>query len=134
MTKILLTGQSLILAFNSKNNGRYFDFLTRKTNELDFKVFIRNIELYLNFKMDQESLQSNTIRSRCSRNAKMCQNCQTFLLLYLIAFYLLNILHFIFSLNHSKSTTIIQISSQFTTFDDWIIKTYKNMKFSPLNP
>ena len=126
MTKILLTGQSPILAFDSKNNGQYFDFLTRKTHELDFKVSIRNIELCLNFKMAQESPQSNTIRSRCSQNANFAI---LFLLLYLIAFYLLNILHFIFSFNHFKPSSIIQISSQFMPFDDWILKPIKTWSF-----
>ena len=51
MIEILLTSQSPISAFDNKNGRLYFDFLTRKTHELNFDVFIRNVELSVRLKM-----------------------------------------------------------------------------------
>ena len=69
MTKISLIGLYPISAFDNKNSQVYFDFLTSKTLELDFNS-IRNIELCLNFKMTQESPQSDTCSSRYSKISK----------------------------------------------------------------
>ena len=46
--------------------------------------------------------------------------------LALIAFHLL---HIIFSFYHFKPSSIIQLSSQFTPIDDWIIKRIKTWSF-----
>ena len=125
-----MTSQSFASTFDNKNGWLYFDVLIRKNHKMDLCLMM-NVELLLNFKITWESPQSDSCNSRHSQNTKRCQNCQIFLFLYLIVFHPLNILHFIFFLNHFKVSTIIQISSQFIPFDDWISKTYKNMKFSP---
>ena len=43
MTKISLTGQNSILAFDNENALLYFDILTRKTTKLNFEVFTTNV-------------------------------------------------------------------------------------------
>ena len=67
MIEILLTSQSPISAFDNKNGRLYFDFLTRKTHELNFDVFIRNVELSVRLKMTKESSQSDAYSSRYRR-------------------------------------------------------------------
>ena len=51
MTKIPLTDQNSVSAFDNRVVFLYFNFLTRKTTELDFDVFIPNVDLSFSFKM-----------------------------------------------------------------------------------
>ena len=51
MTKIPLTSQSSASTFDSRVALLYFDFLTMKMTELDFDVFISNVDLSLGFKI-----------------------------------------------------------------------------------
>ena len=50
ITKIPSTGQGFVSAFDHENELLYFDILTMKMTELDFDVFIPNVDLYLSFK------------------------------------------------------------------------------------
>ena len=47
MNKIPLNGRNTVSAFDNKNSGLYFEFLTMKNHELDFYVFIRNVSYEL---------------------------------------------------------------------------------------
>ena len=56
MIKISSPGQSLVPALDHAHVLLYFDILTRKTTELDFDVFIPNVDLSLSFKMIKDHL------------------------------------------------------------------------------
>ena len=64
MIKMPSTSQSPVSAFNNRVALLYFDILTRKTTEMDFDVFILNVDIYVSFKIVQESPQSNVCISR----------------------------------------------------------------------
>ena len=51
MTKIPSTGQNSVSTFDNTVVLLYFDILTMKMTELDFDVFIPNVDLSLSFKM-----------------------------------------------------------------------------------
>ena len=51
MIKIPSTGQSSVSAFDNRVALLYFDILTRKMTEMDFDVFILNVDIYVSFKM-----------------------------------------------------------------------------------
>ena len=64
MIKMPSTSQSSVSAFNNRVALLYFDILTRKTTEMDFDGFILNVDIYVSFKIVQESPQSNVCISR----------------------------------------------------------------------
>ena len=142
MTTKRSTSQSTISAFDHAHALLYFDFLTRKMTELDFDVFIPNVDLSLSFKMLEVSSQSNACNSRYSQNIKRCQSCKTSFLYTKLHFisctsYSLFITFFFFrreapklvSFYHFKLSSIIQLSSQIMSFNDWIIKPIKTWNF-----
>ena len=49
--KVASTDQNSILAFDNKILPLYYDILTRKNHELDLDIYIRNVKLYVSFKM-----------------------------------------------------------------------------------
>ena len=51
MIEIPSTGQSSVSDFDSRVALQHFDILTMKKTELDFVVFIPNVEISLSFKM-----------------------------------------------------------------------------------
>ena len=51
MTKIPSPNQNSVPALDHAHVLLYFDFLTRKAIELDFDIFISNVDLSLSFKM-----------------------------------------------------------------------------------
>ena len=108
MTKISFTGQNLVSAFDPEIALLYFDFLTRKNTELDFDVSCQMYIYLLASKWFKNHLNPMLVVQDIAEIPQGVKSCETFLLLFLIAS---TLLHFIFSFNHFKSSSIIQLSS-----------------------
>ena len=100
MTKIFLTGQNSVSAFDHENALLYFDFLTRKTTTLDFDNFIPNVDLSLTSKWYKNHFNPILVTQDI---AKIPQGVKVGKL----AFHHMAILHFMFSFYHFKSSSII---------------------------
>ena len=106
MTKLPSTNQNSISTFDNENALLYFNILTMKMTKLDFDVFITNLNLSLTLKWYKHYLNPMLVVQDI---AEILKGIKTGKLPYL---------HFIFSFYHFKPSSIIQISSQITSFDN----------------
>ena len=123
--KIPSTSQSSISVFDNRVALLYFEFFTMKMTKLDFDVCMPNVDLSLSFKMVKNHFNLIIVAQDI---AEIPQGVKA------IKLFFCSWLHFLsctscLLLNYLKSSIFIQICSQFTTFDDWIIQPTKIWSF-----